>query len=81
MDSIIGSVVLEFLGAYVRWMFLFIYSKLTNKKVKTFKEVWDGKGIKDGASLLSYGTSNIIIGVIFSFIIIYTIGSILSFFL
>jgi hypothetical protein len=53
---ILGSIILEFLGAMVRWIFL----RSIGRKV-TFRETWNGPN-KSVRESLEYSVSNTIIG-------------------
>ena len=68
MDNIFGSILLEIIGASVKWGILNIISIFRRKRKLTFKEVWKGKVSDNHFDKLALGFSNILIG--FSVIII-----------
>ena len=65
----IGSIILEFIGASIRWIFLLIKSRMTGKKVISFKEIFDGKKRSSFKESVEHGMSNIILGFVVIFIV------------
>jgi len=57
-----GSYFFEFIGVMVRFLIQLIKHIFTDKKLKTFKELWDGPETDDPTNSISYGLTNIIIG-------------------
>ena len=57
-----GSVIFEFFGVLCRYIYQFVTSVFTKKKLKTFIELWKGPDQEDPVNILSYGVSNILIG-------------------
>jgi len=57
-----GSYVFEFIGVLVRYLFQLIQWLFTKKKLKSFRELWDGPETDDPTNSISYGLTNIIIG-------------------
>ena len=68
-----GSIVLEFIGALIKWIFYAILCALRGKKIVSFRKIWSGKqnGDESSADLLMHGMSNIILGLAFSILLIY----------
>lgn len=62
MDTIIGSVVFEFIGASLKWFFNFIYSFIKGKEPTSFKEIWGGKEDAEYHEVILGGVSNIFLG-------------------
>jgi hypothetical protein len=61
MDSFFGSIILEVIGAFFKWMYFKIV--MPDKKI-TFNQVLKGKkGMRD-VDRMVYGMSNIAIGVL-----------------
>jgi len=60
-----GSYVFEFVGVLVRYLFQLIQWLFTKKKVKSFKELWDGPVSEDPKNSVSYGMVSIILGMLF----------------
>lgn len=58
----IGSVIFEFVGVSIRWLFHRLFSLLKGRKSKTFKEVWDGPKDYNGMETTAYSFYNIILG-------------------
>ncbi len=64
LESIIGSVVLEFIGAFFRWLFLSIKNRLKGNEVLSFKKVWEGRKDASFKSSIEQGMSNIGLGIL-----------------
>lgn len=71
MDSIIGSVILEFIGASIKWVFNLINSFLRGKERVSFSQIWEGEESSEYHEILFNGVSNIFVGVAFIFAIIF----------
>lgn len=50
--------------------------KIQGQNIVSFKQVWDGKKPKDDRDRLTVGFSNLILGIIISFIIIFILNAI-----
>ena len=70
MDTIIGSVVFEFIGACLKWFFNFIYSLIKGKEPTSFKKIWGGKEDAEYYEVVLGGVSNIFLGLIVTVIIL-----------
>ncbi len=57
-----GSFVFEFIGASVRFGLQYIMHLFFDRKLKTFREIWNGPDQDDPINSTSYGFSNILIG-------------------
>lgn len=72
LDSIIGSVFFEFIGAFSKWLFYAVIYSLKGEKTKSFKDIWNGRKDSKKSNLLMYGISNIVLGIIvISFLIFF----------
>lgn len=71
MDSIIASVILEFIGASIKWIFNLINSFVRGKERVSFTQIWEGKEGAEYHEILLNGVSNILMGVAFIFAIIF----------
>lgn len=65
-----GSVVFRFIGTLVRWIVFFISNVILNKKILSFKEVWNGPKSNDSINFASYEFSNILLGMFSLFVFI-----------
>lgn len=70
LDNFIGSVLFEIIGASIKWVFSAIINYIKGKRVPSFKEVYDGKKGMDKADTIFYGVSNILLGIIFTVVLI-----------
>ena len=59
-----GSIIFEVIGAFFRWLYLRIVSKIKCTKAVSIKQVWEGKKSSSLQDNVEYGFSNIILGVI-----------------
>lgn len=64
LDSIIGSLFFEWVGAFTRWSILWVVNMVKGKKQLTFKEVWDGRKNSTQSETFMYGISNIMLGTV-----------------
>ncbi len=64
IDSIIGSVFFEFIGALTKWVGYAVLHKVRGKEVISFKEMWDGKRGSQKSEFIMHGFSNIVLGLI-----------------
>lgn len=65
-----GSYLFEFIGVLMRYLFQLIQWVFTQKKLKSFKELWDGPDSDDPINGISYGMISIFIGMFFLLIFI-----------
>ncbi len=59
IDSIIGSVFFEFIGAFIKWFTYAIIYKLRGRKIISFKEMWSGRKGSQKSDILMHGVSNV----------------------
>lgn len=59
-----GSIIFEAIGAFFRWIYLSVVSKIKGNKPISFKQVWEGKKNTSLQENVEYGFSNIVLGVI-----------------
>jgi hypothetical protein len=64
IDSIIGSVFFEFIGALTKWTFYAVFNKLRGEKMISFREAWSGRKGGQKSEIILHGFSNIILGLI-----------------
>jgi len=64
LDSIIGSLFFEWVGAFTRWSILWVVNRVKRKKQLTFKEVWAGRKNTTQSETFMYGISNIMLGTV-----------------
>jgi large-conductance mechanosensitive channel len=64
MDSIIGSVFFEFIGAMTKWILYAVIYKIKGKNIISFKEMWEGPKRSQKSDILMHGFSNTILGLI-----------------
>lgn len=57
-----GSIIFEFIGVFIRFLFQCINYIFTKKPMKSWGELWNGPDSEDPINLVSYGFSNILIG-------------------
>ena len=60
----IGSFIFEYTGAFIRWLFCWIFSLLFGKKRISWKEILNGADDYKGADIISNGWINISIGLL-----------------
>jgi len=59
-----GSYLFEFIGVLMRYLFQLIQWVFTQKKLKSFKELWNGPDTEDPMNGASYAQISIIIGLV-----------------
>lgn len=64
VDSIIGSVFFEFIGALTKWVAYAVLHKVRGKHIISFKEMWDGRKGSQKSEIIMHGVSNILLGLI-----------------
>lgn len=64
IDSIIGSVFFEFIGALIKWVVYAVLHKLRGKEIISLKEMWDGRKGSQKSEIIMHGFSNILLGLI-----------------
>ncbi|MDF2158597.1 hypothetical protein [Algoriphagus sp. CAU 1675] len=64
IENIFSSLILEWIGALVKWLIISPFNFFKGKKVKTVRFYYAGGGSKNGIDLFSTGVSNIVIGII-----------------
>lgn len=64
MDIFFGSIILEFIGAIVKWVWYWIINSIQGRKSISFMSVWRGRKHKDEMSYILGGFSNTITGAI-----------------
>lgn len=64
IDSIIGSVFFEFVGALTKWVIYAILYKIKGKGLISFKEMWNGRKGNHKSEIIMHGFSNIFLGLI-----------------
>jgi hypothetical protein len=64
IDSIIGSVFFEFVGAFTKWVVYAVLHKVRRREIISFKEMWDGRKGSQKSDIIMHGFSNILLGLI-----------------
>ena len=61
IESILGSVIFEAIGAFVRWIFVSMRNRIKGRATLSFGQVWRGRkrGLQES---VEYGVSNILLG-------------------
>ena len=61
IESILGSVIFEAIGAFARWTFVSIRNRIKGKPTLPFGQVWKGRkrGLQES---VEYGVPNILLG-------------------
>lgn len=57
IDSILGSVFFEFVGASTKWSVYAVLHKLRGKEVISFKEMWEGRNGSQKSEIVMHGFS------------------------
>ncbi len=68
--SFIGSIVFEFIGVLSKWIYFNSIRKLKGQNTISFSKVWNGRKNKEFHEELSYGVSNIALGMVITILII-----------
>ncbi|MFD2037290.1 hypothetical protein ACFSKL_21005 [Belliella marina] len=55
IDSILGSVFFEFVGASTKWLIYAIFHKVSGKQVISFKEMWNGRKGVEKSEIIMHG--------------------------
>lgn len=64
MESFVGSIIFEVIGAFFRWLYYSLLTSIKGRKQISFREILRGKkGLKDLDRML-YGVSNIALGMV-----------------
>lgn len=66
----IGSYLFEFVGVLFKWLIQYPLSIIKPKKIKSFKEIWNGED-QELNDMFLHGISNVFLGVIIIAIFIY----------
>lgn len=66
IDSVIGSVFFEFIGAFLKWAIYAVVYKIRGKEIISFKEMWSGRKGSQKSDIIIHGVSNIILGLLFT---------------
>jgi hypothetical protein len=74
MEGFIGSIIFEFIGVFFRWSFIAIVRKIKGQEVPGFWIIWNGRKNKTFQEHFEYGVTNIVIGVLVTFSILYIIS-------
>ncbi|MEM6524693.1 MAG: hypothetical protein AAF693_12900 [Bacteroidota bacterium] len=77
MDSIIGSIIFEIIGAFIKWVYFLAVNFFRRKKTPSFYELWMGRKEEEHANLLMQGVSNILLGLVFTISLILFLDRIL----
>lgn len=64
IESIIGSLFFEFVGALTKWVVYAVHHKVRGREVISFREMWDGRKGSQKSGIIMHGFSNIILGLI-----------------
>jgi len=64
IDSIIGSVFFEFVGAFTKWVVYAVIHKVRGRDIISFKEMWGGRKGSQKSEIIMHGFSNILLGLI-----------------
>ncbi|WP_340152766.1 hypothetical protein [uncultured Marivirga sp.] len=64
MDSFIGSVIFEFWGALLVYIFQLAFRPLIGKKPRAFKEIYNGGKKEKNAGIFLNGSIHIIVGIL-----------------
>lgn len=70
LESIVGSIVFEFVGAFSRWLFLSVKNRIRGNGVVSFKKVWGGRKNAKFQESIEHGMSNIGLGMLIIFILL-----------
>jgi hypothetical protein len=63
LDSIISSIVFEWIGASIKWIFFGLIDLTKKRRPKTLKYYFDGE-TKKQSDLILIGASNIVLGIV-----------------
>jgi hypothetical protein len=63
-DNGIGSVILEFVGAFIKWVVYAFVNSIQGKEMKSFKEILKGSKNSSKPDGIFYGASNVLLGAI-----------------
>lgn len=64
IDSIIGSVFFEFVGALTKWVVYAVLHKIRRKRIISFREMWDGRKGSQNPEIILHGFSNTLLGLL-----------------
>ncbi len=65
LESIIGSMIFEWIGASIKWLFFGLIDFFKKRKPKSLKYYFEGKS-KNHSEMVFTGISNIILGIVAS---------------
>ena len=77
-SSFIGSILFEFIGVLSKWIYFNSFRKLKGQNTISFKKVWNGRKNKEFHEELSYGVSNIALGMLITILTILILKLIIS---
>lgn len=64
IESIIGSLFFEFVGALTKWVVYAVLHKARGRDIISFKQMWDGRKGSQKSEIIMHGFSNILLGLI-----------------
>ena len=70
MSSFFGSIIFEFIGVCVRWIYYKLREKWNGEPALTFARIFNGKKNSGSREKFEYGLSNVILGIITVFVLI-----------
>lgn len=70
LDIIFRSILVEFIGASVKWLFYAVKNSIKGEKIVSFSEIWKGKKGSKDTTLFFHGLSNIVVSFIIIIILI-----------
>lgn len=65
MDEILGSFILEYIGAFIKWVYYSIKNWLIGEKHISFSTIYSGKESDEFHNQVFLGVSNIFVGLFF----------------
>lgn len=70
LEIIFRSILIEFIGAFTKWIFYYVKNSFQGNRIKSFKEIWSGRKEASDHDKLSTGLSNIFVGYLVLIILI-----------
>lgn len=64
LEILFGSIILEGLGAFAKWVFLAVKNWISRKPYVSFSKIYDGKKSASLQGRVEHGFSNTLLGVI-----------------
>jgi len=70
MDGLIGGVILGFIGAFIKWVYLCLKNLFMGKGYKPLSEIYAGKKEDNDYDVVTNSMSNLTVGVIFVMLLV-----------